>query len=230
MIASIQQETPIFTPASVEKEITKPMEVNVVDEQPASKSEVSYDKQGMAEKFGVRLGYSVYADQFNEEDVLRWQQMCEEQHPLKIIFDDIACKGIDQSGEWSMSFYDLCYLVEKGEVVNAQNALSPEAAKQAVDQQNWPFKFRYTTVYGQPVNVKNAVQSLPMLQKCYEIGLINRSGGLMPYEQLKGNEYHQQLAQQQTLLNQSHIYQIQPPERNIALYLEKMKQAYLDSI
>lgn len=230
MISSIQKETHILTPIAAQKEVAEPMEVNIVEERPAPVSEVTYDKQGMAQKFGVRLGYSVYADQFNEEDVLRWQQMCEEQHPLKIIFDEIACKGIEQSGEWSMSFYDMCYLVEKGEVVNQQNALSPEAAKQAVDQENWPFKFRYTTIYGQPVNVKNAVQSLPMLQKCYEIGLMNRSGGLMPYEQLKGNESSQQLTQQQTLLNQAHIYQIKPPVQNIAWYLEKMRQMYLDSI
>lgn len=188
---------------------------------------IVYDKYGHTEVFGINVGHSLLASRFSEEDVKRWKQISQEQGPLKIIFDDIACEGMT-SGT-SMNFFDFCYLAEKGKMVNPQNALSSDEAQQQIQSKNWFTFFKNTTVDGKGIDVQDAMQHLDILQRCYEIGLINNRGGLMSEDELRATINKQKYDEQRAFLEKQYAKDLETKELEVNS-LEKVKQAYNDSI
>lgn len=193
--------------------------------------QIEYDEYGHTKVFGINVGHSLLANQFSEEDVKRWSQINQEQGPLKIIFDEMA--GIEAttgySTGYSMNFFDFCYLAEKGTMVNPQNALSPGEAQQQIQSKNWLTFFKYTTVNGKRINVQDAMQHLDILQRCYEIGLLNNKGGLMSSDELLATINKQKYDEQRAFLEKQYVKDLEKKELEVNS-LEKAKQVYNDSI
>jgi hypothetical protein len=221
LLSSVQQK---------ENEPAQALEV-VSDTKPIDENQVTYDKYGNATKYGINVGHSLLANQFSQEDLKRWDQIAQEQGSLKIIFDEMA--GIEAttgySTKKSMNFFDFCYLAEKGEMVNPQNAMSSGEAQQQIQSKNWLTFFKNTTVNGKGINVQNAMQHLDILQRCYEIGLLNGKGGLMSSDELLATINKQKYDEQRAFLEKQYAKGLETKDLEVNR-LEKAKQAYNDSI
>lgn len=202
----------------------------VNDTESIDADQIKYDKYGHTEVFGINVGHSLLANKFSEEDVKRWEQIRQEEGPLKIIFDDMAGRGNDgtRTGT-SMNFFDFCYLAEKGEMVNQQNSLGSVAAQQQIQSKNWLTFFKHTTVNGKGIDVQNAMQHLDVLQRCYEIGLINNHGGLMSSDELLATINKQKYDEQRAFLEKQYVKDLDAKELE-ANRLGKAQQAYNNSI
>lgn len=206
-------------------------ETDTIDVETIDSDSIVYDKYGHTEVFGINVGHSLLANQFSEEDVKRWKQISQEQGPLRIIFDEMA--GVEAttgySTKVSMNFFDFCYLAEKGKMVNPQNALSSDEAQQQIQSKNWFTFFKNTTVDGKGIDVQDAMQHLDILQRCYEMGLINNRGGLMSEDELRATINKQKYDEQRAFLEKQYAKDLETKELEVNS-LEKAKQAYNDSI
>lgn len=192
--------------------------------------QVTYNKYGEAEKYEIKVGRSVYVEEFSKEDLLRWNKMLKNRGPMELIWNELVRKGNDGYSEGSaMSFFDFCYLVEKGDVVNSQNAFSSAAAQQQVQATDWLTVFNNTTANGQKINVSEAMKQLSSLQLSYELGLIKPNGGLMNLGDLQAIYNKQKYDEQRAFLEKQYAKDLETKnvEEN---RLEKAKQAYMDSI
>ncbi|WP_146553380.1 hypothetical protein [Rummeliibacillus sp. SL167] len=205
-------------------------ETDAIDVETIDSDSIVYDKYGNTEVFGINVGNSLLANQFSEEDVKRWNQINQEQGPLKNIWEEIVGTGnTGYSTGYSMSFFDFCYLAEKGKMVNPQNALSSDEAQQQIQSKNWFTFFKNTTVNGKGIDVQDAMQHLDILQRCYEIGLINNHGGLMSSDELLATINKQKYDEQRAFLEKQYAKDLETKELEVNS-LEKAKQVYNDSI
>ena len=228
MIGQVGRTQPSLLSSVQQKENQPAQVLEVVNNtESIDEDQVTYDKYGNATKYGIYASTSVYVNEFSKEDLTRWKQISQNQGPLKIIFDDIACKGM--SSGTSMTFFDFCYLAEKGEMVNPQNALSSTEAQQQIQSKNWLTFFKKTTVNGKGIDVQDAMQHLDILQRCYEIGLLNNKGGLMSSDELLATINKQKYDEQRAFLEKQYVKNLEKKELEVNS-LEKAKQAYNDSI
>lgn len=235
MLASINKTNQPFANQNVSMTETKKNNENLVEsvksEQPVEEKKIQYDKYGNTYVGGINVANSVLADKFSEEDVVRWKGILESRGPLTTVFNRICFPPSSDlpSGTMSMSFYDFMYLVEKGDVVNPQHALSATDAKQQVENGNWSTFFKHTTVYGKNVNAAEYMKSLPTIQRIYEMGLVKPNGGLMTFDDMTSLLQQKKDEEQKIRLDRAHIYQVEKPvmEMNTS---EKMKQGYRNSI
>lgn len=235
MLTSINKTNQPFANQNVSTIETKKNNENLVEsvksEQPVEEKKIQYDKYGHTYLGGINLGRSLLADKFSEEDVVRWNDIAEKQGPLLTVFDRICFPPSSNlpSGTMSMNFFDFMYLVEKGDVVNPQQALSATDAKQQVENGNWSTFFKHTTVYGKNINAAEYMKSIPMIQRIYEMGLVKPNGGLMTSDDITSLLQQKKYEEQKIRLDRAHIYQVEKPvmEMNTS---EKMKQGYRNSI
>lgn len=103
MIGQVERTQPSLL-SSVQQKENQPVQVLEVvnNTESIDEDQVTYDKYGNATKYGIYASTSVYVNEFSKEDLTRWKQISQNQGPLKIIFDDIACKGM--SSGTSMTF------------------------------------------------------------------------------------------------------------------------------
>ncbi len=238
MLTSINKTNQLFANQNVSTTETKKNNENLVEsaksEQSVEEKKIQYDKYGHTYVAGINVGRALLADKFSEEDVVRWKDIQDNEGPLKMIYDRLCGLSSDgfpdefSSGQ-SMSLFDFFYLVEKGDIVNPQQALNAADAKQQVENGNWSTFFKHATVYGQSINTAEYMKSLPTIQHLYEIGLVKPNGSLMDTNDMMSLLQQKKDEEQKIRLDRAHIYQVEKPvmEMNTS---EKMKQGYRNSI
>lgn len=231
MIGQVGRTQPSLLSSVYQKENQPVQALEVVnDTEPIDEDQITYDKYGHTEVFGINVGHSLLANKFSEEDVKRWNQINQEQGPLKNIWEVMVGKeATGYSTGYSMNFFDFCYLAEKGTMMNPQNALSSAEAQQQIQSKNWLTFFKNTTVNGKGIDVQDAMQHLDILQRCYEIGLINNHGGLMSSDELRATINKQKYDEQRASLEKQYVKDLETKELE-ANHIEKAKQAYNNSI
>lgn len=166
--------------------------------------EITVDDRGEEWKYGYRVDSAIYKDYYTEEQLERWHNSLEKVDAVHSAFLTLMGDSLDRNnrpGTMSMNFYDFCYLLEQGEIVNPQQTGQSEAI---IKSRNWDYSVLLTETFGVRDVQKNR-QSLEVIRYAADLGMVSMEYGLMLPADVKANHAKQQARDQQLLLE--HVFE-----------------------
>lgn len=166
-------------------------------------SEIIVDKYGAQWKFGLRIGRNaVFSENFTKEQIERWQQSADKvdaTHRAFLHFIADAGERSQEAVSFSIHYFDFCYLLEQGEVVNEQNVGLTEAI---IKDRNWGFSVLLTERYGVR-DVEDNKRQLDIMRMVMDLGMVSKDKGFMSLEDMHKLFAKKKAKEQQLLLERA---------------------------
>lgn len=181
---------------------TKATEASKVDfEQYLSgfQEEIIIDERGNEWKYGYRVDNAIFKDYYTEEQLERWHNSLEKVDAVHSAFLTLMGDSLDRNnmpGMMSMNFYDFCYLLEQGEVVNPQQTGQTATIMQS---REWDYSLFLTETFGVR-NVQQNKQSIEVVRYAMDLGMVSMERGLMLPSDVEVLHAKQKARDQQLLL------------------------------
>ena len=163
---------------------------------------ITVDKYRNKWKFDINIGNSEFGEYFTKDDIQRWRKSIDNVDAtycafLQFVSWEGECNKSDVS--FSMSYYDFCYLLEQGEIVNEQNVGFTE---EIIKSRNWDFSVMLTETFGVR-NVEQNKQQLDIMRAVMDLGMVSKDRGLMSPEDVRELLAKKKFEEQQLLLERA---------------------------
>lgn len=191
---------------------TKEVDFKVNSENIQDSKEITVDKYGHKWKFGLNLGRAELGEYFTKEQIEEWTTSFENVDALYSAFLNFVSDAQareNYTGGLSMNYYDFCYLLEQGEIVNEQNVGFTE---EIIKDRNWDFSVMLTETFGVR-NVEQNKQQLDIMRAVMDLGMVSKDKGLMSpkdvRELLAKKKYKEQQLVLERAFEKKHLLQKQ---------------------
>lgn len=162
--------------------------------------EITFNSLGEKMKFGCSVEGSMFAEYFTKEQIERWQNSTDTVDATHRAFlNFIAFEPSNESGTFSMHFYDFCYLLEQGQIVNPKNVGFTE---EIIKNNNWDFSVMLTEAFGVRDEASNA-QQLNIMRTVMDLGMVSKDGRLMSPQELQELLAKKKYQEQQLLMEKA---------------------------
>lgn len=164
--------------------------------------EITVDKYGHKWKFGLNLGRAELGEYFTKEQIEEWTTSFENVDALYSAFLNFVSDAQareNYTGGLSMNYYDFCYLLEQGEIVNEQNVGFTE---EIIKDRNWDFSVMLTETLGVR-NVEQNKQQLDIMRAVMDLGMVSKDKGLMSPEDVRELLAKKKYKEQQLVLERA---------------------------
>lgn len=181
---------------------TKEVDFKVNSENIQDSKEITVDKYGHKWKFGLNLGRAELGEYFTKEQIDEWTTSFENVDALYSAFLNFVSDAQareNYTGGLSMNYYDFCYLLEQGEIVNEQNVGFTE---EIIKDRNWDFSVMLTETFGVR-NVEQNKQQLDIMRAVMDLGMVSKDKGLMSPEDVRELLAKKKFKEQQLVLERA---------------------------
>lgn len=181
---------------------TKEVDFKVNSENIQDSKEITVDKYGHKWKFGLNLGRAELGEYFTKEQIEEWTTSFENVDALYSAFLNFVSDAQareNYTGGLSMNYYDFCYLLEQGEIVNEQNVGFTE---EIIKDRNWDFSVMLTETFGVR-NVEQNKQQLDIMRAVMDLGMVSKDKGLMSPEDVRELLAKKKYKEQQLVLERA---------------------------
>lgn len=181
---------------------TKEVDFKVNSENIQDSKEITVDKYGHKGKFGLNLGRAELGEYFTKEQIEEWTTSFENVDALYSAFLNFVSDAQareNYTGGLSMNYYDFCYLLEQGEIVNEQNVGFTE---EIIKDRNWDFSVMLTETFGVR-NVEQNKQQLDIMRAVMDLGMVSKDKGLMSPEDVRELLAKKKYKEQQLVLERA---------------------------
>lgn len=181
---------------------TKEVDFKVNSENIQDSKEITVDKYGHKWKFGLNLGRAELGEYFTKEQIEEWTTSFENVDALYSAFLNFVSDAQareNYTGGLSMNYYDFCYLLEQGEIVNEQNVGFTE---EIIKDRNWDFSVMLTETFGVR-NVEQNKQQLDIMRAIMDLGMVSKDKGLMSPEDVRELLAKKKYKEQQLVLERA---------------------------
>lgn len=181
---------------------TKEMDFKVGSENLQDSEEITIDKYGNKHKFGFNIRNSEFGDYFTKEQLEEWRKSIDNVDAMYgafLTFVSDTQERENYAGDISMSYYDFCYLLEQGEIVNEQNVGFTE---EIIKDRNWDFSVMLTETFGVR-NIEKNKQELDIMRAVLDLGMVSKDKGLMSPEDVRELLAKKKYKEQQLVLERA---------------------------
>ncbi|SOC25343.1 hypothetical protein SAMN05880501_11877 [Ureibacillus xyleni] len=171
--------------------------------------------------------------EYNSEDVERWDSYIKDLHPTFLAFGIVATEGFGTAavpaGTTSIHFYEFCSMLERGEVISAENTRSNN-----INYENayWEDRLRLATYENEQSDIIKSQKILDIINQCYELGMMTKNNSLILPDELSKIHLVKKYEEQQSILTKTVIQNLDEQKQNLnQLYNSKrIISAYQNSI
>lgn len=171
--------------------------------------------------------------EYNSEDVARWDEYIKNLDPTFIAFGIVATEGFGtdaiSAGTTSIHFYEFCSMLERGEVISADNAKN---SKINYENAYWEDRLRLATYEDGQNDFKKSRKILDIINQCYNLGMMTTNNSLILPNELSKIRLNKKYEEQQSLLAKTVVQNLDEQKYNLQqLYKQtRVLDAYQNSI
>lgn len=157
--------------------------------------EITYNRLGIKMKYGYRVEKSAFAEYFTEEQLQRWRKSIDEVDATYSAYLELIGPAMD-AGYDPMTYYDFCYLLEKGEIVCPHNVGYTE---EIIKKYNWEYSVILAETWGNRDTEKNK-KALEIMRIAMNLGMVSNDGFFLTQDEIKEIVEKKKYQEQQFLL------------------------------